>query len=121
LVTLGMRGFCCVWWACVLGVGVASAGRVHVVELKHRPYSPDEEAEMLSLLQTSEGDSERAENTDLEATSNEKGRLPLVQLNSRFYGEMASARLRSGRRSSTTRARTSRGCTTRSASTARTV
>jgi len=87
-VTLGMRGFCCVWWACVLGVGVASAGRVHVVELKHRPYSPDEEAEMLSLLQTSEGDSERAENTDLEATSNEKGRLPLVQLNSRFYGEI---------------------------------
>jgi len=80
-------------------VGLA-LGRVHVVELKHRPYSPEEEVEVLSLLQTSEstavadGGDALGESADLEtdaeseSESKPSGRLPLVQLNSRFYGEI---------------------------------
>ena len=63
-----------------------AAGRVHVLELKHRAYSPEEEVEMLSMLQTSEGDTEE-EGRDLDG-GDTKGRLPLVELNSRFYGHI---------------------------------
>jgi hypothetical protein len=65
-----------------------AAGDVHVVELRHRPYSAEEEEAVLSLLQTSEGGAEVVEDSDDTVAADGNGKLPLVQLNSRFYGHI---------------------------------
>ena len=84
-----MRGL-----ALLLLASCAAAQRaVHVVPLSYREHTPEEEAALLahlhpevaaakgveapSLLQTAEGNSPTT-----------SGRLPMVQLNSRFYGEI---------------------------------
>ena len=68
----------------------SAAAEVHVVPLSYRHFSEEEEFEMLTLLHPEVAATKAAflQTSEGGAAAPTAGRLPMVQLNSRFYGEI---------------------------------
>ena len=76
----------------LLLLGSYVAAVVHVVPLSYREHTPEEEAALLAHLHPEVAAAKGVEAPSLlqtaENTNGASGRLPMVQLNSRFYGEI---------------------------------